>query len=507
MANYKRPGVFITEDLRPSNAPVEGNGAFAAILGAHHKGPVDEAVLVSSWTQFQNVYGGFPSVGAASAVSHAVYDYFNNGGRGAYVCRLVGAGAARATATLDDRSGTPVATLRVDALNEGAWGNDIRISIVDRDAATGRFDLVVYNGGTTDPFVVERWTNLTMAAGDARNVETVINSETTGSAYIEVTDLASATAAPANTPAPQTGTALAGGADGAAPADPDLQEAVTTGTSPFDTVEGNVTLYMPGETTAATINAATTYAAERGTFFVVADTAAGQTPADAVAYADSLTESSYGAVYYPHLTVADPASNAFGATRLAPPGAFVLAKIAETDAVRGPWKAPAGLGTTLPSVLSTERNFSNADLDTLNSGHVNVIRRIPGAGYVVMGARTMELDTSDKYVNVRRTLNYIKDLLTVSTQYAIFENNDEFLWDRLTNTCTRALGLIHSSGGLKGATPGEAFYVKCDEEVNTPAVIAAGEVRIEIGVALQHPAEFIVIRIGQWEGGQTATEA
>jgi hypothetical protein len=64
-----------------------------------------------------------------------------------------------------------------------------------------------------------------------------------------------------------------------------------------------------------------------------------------------------------------------------------------------------------------------------------------------------------------------------------------------------------SQGGLRGNTPAEAFFVKVDAGNNTQATIDNGEVHIEIGVALQRPAEFIIIKIGQFDGGTTVTVA
>lgn len=509
MPSYKRPGTYVNEFLTPNRTVGSGGGSQAAFVGAHFRGPTDEATYVSSWTEFVTRFGGFPPVGTApTELPFAVFNYFSNGGRGAYVARVLGTGAAVASVTLDDREPTtPVATLQVSALNAGVWGNDLRVSVVDRDAANGRFDLIVYEGGTTDAFVVERWLDVTMVATDARHVETVINSPISGSAYISVSDVGSATAAPNNTPAVVAGSALTGGSDGSAPTSTELTAAVTAGTSPLDNLEGQITVNMPGETTVATLSALLTYAEDRGTFFVVIDPPVNSNPAAAVAYVETLPASSYGAVYYPYLTVPDPNSNATGATRSCPPGPFVVGKIAEVDTLRGVWKAPAGLGTPISNVVAVERKFSNSDLDTLNEGHVNAIRQIPGSGTVVMGARTLKKSTADKYVNVRRTLNLIKDTLVRSTDFAIFENNDQALWNTLTSVVSQFLSGLHQVGGLRGDTPAEAFYVKCDEELNTPAVIASGEVRIEIGVALQQPAEFIVIRVGQWEGGQSATEA
>ena len=508
MPSYKRPGIYISEFLTPNATVQAGSTTTAVFLGAHHRGPTDAPLLVESWSQFVSAFGGFPPAGTAPGeLPFAVYNFFTNGGRQAYVGRILGTGAATATLTLDDRNGVPADTLRVDAKDEGLWGNDIRISIVDRDAPNGRFDLLVYSGGTTDAFLQERWLDLTMADSDARHVEKIINNAQLGSRLITVDDLSSATAAPSDTPAVVTGAALTGGVAGAAPTTTELTTAVSETTTLLDQIEGVAMVNMPGVTDAGVLSTLISYAEDRGTFFVVVDPPSGQSVAQAVTYAESLSASPYAAVYFPWVTTTDPSSNTSGATRLAPPGGLICGKIAETDTTRGVWKAPAGMSTRLVGVLGSELKFRPADLDTLNESHVNAIRQIPGAGFVVMGARTLEESTADKYINVRRTLNFIKDTLQRSTQFAIFENNDETLWALLESVSSRFLGELHSSGGLKGTTPDQAFYVKCDGELNTEQVIAAGEVRMEVGVALQRPAEFVVIRIGQWQGGTAAIEA
>jgi hypothetical protein len=102
-------------------------------------------------------------------------------------------------------------------------------------------------------------------------------------------------------------------------------------------------------------------------------------------------------------------------------------------------------------------------------------------------------------------LNYISSNLKNLTQYAIFEPNDANLWNSLDGVVSGFLDGFWRSGGLMGASASQAYYIKCDETINTPAVIAAGEVRIEVGVALQRPAEFVIIKIGQIDGGATVT--
>jgi phage tail sheath protein FI len=123
-----------------------------------------------------------------------------------------------------------------------------------------------------------------------------------------------------------------------------------------------------------------------------------------------------------------------------------------------------------------------------------------------MGARTRKEYGVDRYVSARRTLIYIKESLRRSTQYAMFENNDSRLWNQLIATAERFLRPVWEQGGLRGTSAREAFYIKCDSTINTPAVIASGEVRMEIGVALEYPAEFIVIRVSQYESGGFTAE-
>ena len=90
---------------------------------------------------------------------------------------------------------------------------------------------------------------------------------------------------------------------------------------------------------------------------------------------------------------------------------------------------------------------------------------------------------------------------TANYFFALFENNDQRLWTQLRMTAERLLRPLWEAGGLRGNNAAEAYYIKCDATINTPATIAAGEVRMEIGVALEYPAEFIVIRVTQFESG------
>jgi phage tail sheath protein FI len=79
----------------------------------------------------------------------------------------------------------------------------------------------------------------------------------------------------------------------------------------------------------------------------------------------------------------------------------------------------------------------------------------------------------------------------------VFEPNDQALWAKVTRNVTAFLTRVWGTGALFGATPQDAFYVKCDAETNTPELIEAGILVCEIGIAPVKPAEFVVFRIRQ----------
>jgi phage tail sheath protein FI len=171
-----------------------------------------------------------------------------------------------------------------------------------------------------------------------------------------------------------------------------------------------------------------------------------------------------------------------------------------TDKLYGPFKAPAGIRATLRGAVALERAFTSTELDSLNSGSrpVNALRNLPGAGVVAMGARTQLQDgTANKYVNMRRSLNYIRKQLELLTEFALFENNDERLWAIIRTNIAVFLGEYRNQGGLRGETEEQAFFIKVDAENNPQATITQGQVHIEVGVALQYPAEFVVINLSQ----------
>lgn len=494
--SYLRPGVYVEETLNPI-PPLAGpaSTSVAAFVGAADRGPTD-VTLVTSWTQYTSLFGSW---GTLNTLTTAVYLFFANGGNQAQVKRVTAGGAAQATRVFDDRSATTDPTLAVFAKNAGTWGNSVYITITN-SALANHFDLAVYNGGTTAGFLVERYTDLNMTVGNERYAIPAINNS---SLTITVIDSGSAAVGNLRNPGIVNLEVLAAGSNGSAVTESDIANAMPI----FDTVTSALVLNAPGVISTASVNNILSYAEGRDDVFVVID-AMNDTVTNQMTRAATYTSSSLGAVYYPNLTIPSNTSSSPGATETAFCGGAIVGQFISTDVSRGVFKAPAGVNNRIAGAVAVSK-LTNANLDTMNSAAapVNAIRFIPGSGIVVMGSRTLKAGYADRYVPVRRSLIYLRKALTDLTTFAVFEPNDAVLWRRITASLEGFLTDYWSQGGLRGGTPAEAFFVKCDSSTNTLIKIDNGEVNMEIGVSLQRPAEFVIIKIGQYDGGTTVTVA
>ena len=496
---FSRPGTYVSEvQTLGTVLPDTPNVAVTCFVERCNQGPVNTPTSVSSWNEFVSLFGGFTDT--TLYLPYAVWQYFNNGGAQCYVTRVLGTGAAVATINLGDRVATPQNTLSVTAKNPGTWGNNLRVQALDRGA--DRFDLLVYNGAANDANKVETWLDLSMDLADQRYVVSVLNSVTSGSRYIVVADLNSTSPAPNDRPALAT-KQLAAGANGTAVSGTDYSAAVS---SLNELVSQAININIPGNSTSAVLTSAITYCEQRGDAFLVIDPSPNLTTASAVSEASAFAQSSYAAYYYPWLQALDAGSPTAGATKLLPPGGAVCGVICRTDLQAGAYKAPAGLHARLSGVVALERKLASTDLDTLNDSYINAIRQHPVGGIVVYGARTLSRTSATRYVSVRRSLNYVKDNVKKLCEFAVFENNNATTWSMVTTRIANFLTQYWQAGGLNGRSTQEAFYIVCNASNNTAPTIAAGELHVEVGVAVLSPAEFVVIKIGQFDGGATTFE-
>jgi phage tail sheath protein FI len=153
---------------------------------------------------------------------------------------------------------------------------------------------------------------------------------------------------------------------------------------------------------------------------------------------------------------------------------------------------------------------SDAENGRLNPRGVNCLRALPVYGPVVWGARTLHGDDNRgsewKYIPVRRMALFLEESLYRGTQWAVFEPNDEPLWAQIRLNAGAFMNGLFRQGAFQGATPRDAYFVKCDRETTTEADIAKGIVNIVVGFAPLKPAEFVVIKIEQ-RAGDIPTQA
>jgi phage tail sheath protein FI len=211
-------------------------------------------------------------------------------------------------------------------------------------------------------------------------------------------------------------------------------------------------------------------------------------------------DTKYAALYYPWVEILDPTAKndpaAAPATLQLPPSGFAAGIYARSDINRGVHKAPAN--EVVLGITKFMQNVTYARQAVLNPEGINALRFFPGRSNRVWGARTMSSDPEWKYVNVRRLFIYLEHSIDKSTQWAVFEPNNEALWANIRQTVSDFLLTTWLTGALMGTKPEEAFFVRCDRTTMTQNDLDNGRLICLIGVAPTYPAEFVIFRIGQW---------
>jgi uncharacterized protein len=204
----------------------------------------------------------------------------------------------------------------------------------------------------------------------------------------------------------------------------------------------------------------------------------------------------WGAYYYPWLVAKDAIT---GAEITVPPSGHVAGIYARSDALRGVHKAPAN--EVVKGATGIVRMITKEEQGTLNPAGVNCIRYFSDQGLLLWGARTVDrADSEYRYVPVRRFVCMVSESIEQALGWVVFEPNSEHLWKMIRRDVGAFLTLLWRQGMLRGDTPEQAFFVKCDAETNPPDVIASGQVVTVIGLSVQKPAEFVIFRMQQNSG-------
>jgi Bacteriophage tail sheath protein len=505
MPTYLSPGVYV-EEMESGARPLEGVGtAVAAFVGLAESGPFNQPTLVSTWTSFTDIFGGFVP---GSYLARSVYGYFMNGGGNCYVVRIGQNGGDQGQSAKELPAGpyAQVGRLKFTAIEAGPPG-EISVEITDAGGDSpgeDMFRVVVKRQGQP----VEEFDRVTAGRGKT-NVATVVNA---ASSVIRVEEISGEAVT-----RPQTGElSLTESSPPTLPA-PSLSSddyvgdvSDRTGFGGLETIDEVTMLAVPDlmsayqlgaldlESVQAVQLAMIAHCELMGDRMAILDAPPGLNPqqvkewrVDKAGY-----DSAFAVLNYPWIRTANPGTGEIG---FMPPSGHIAGIWGRNDDTRGVHKAPAN--EVIRGAISLEMQVTKNEHDLLNPVGINVIRSFPARGTRLWGARTLSSDPAWRYLNVRRLFNYLEESILLGTNWVVFEPNDEALWARVRRTISAFLVNEWRKGALFGSTPDEAFYVKCDSETNPSEGIDAGQLVCEIGVAPVKPAEFVVFRLAQFSGG------
>jgi phage tail sheath protein FI len=487
------PGVYI-EELPSGVRTITGVAtSIALFIGWAPRGPIDRAIRLTSFADFERTYGGLDF---RSVLGYSVKQFYENGGADAYVLRIAETSgvtnAVTASCTLGD--------LTVSASSPGDWAGDYQVRLTRRSDDATRFRIDVLHVPSNGA-VVESFENMSMTESDARFVGAVINGR---SGFISVSAASATTPANATTDLDAAVVGAVGTVIGPSDATFQTNLLASFGTGSItDRIDLFNIVCVPGLTDATTISTLQGHCHGRRAFLIV-DCGESETVSSVPGTLANITgtDSINSAFYFPWVRAPDPLQQ--GAVRAFPPSGFVAGIYARTDSARGVWKAPAGIEASTTGTVGLATTMSDQENGQLNPLAINCLRTLSSYGNVIWGARTLagnnDRGSEWKYVPVRRMALFIEESLYRGTQWVVFEPNDEPLWAQIRLNVGAFMQNLFRQGAFQGRSPREAYLVKCDRETTTQNDINLGIVNILVGFAPLKPAEFVVIKIQQMAG-------
>lgn len=212
--------------------------------------------------------------------------------------------------------------------------------------------------------------------------------------------------------------------------------------------------------------------------------------------------SAYGAAYHPWLKMAppdDPRRRPIAVN----PSAAAAGLIAQREQRLGIAFGPAN--ELVSGAYDVLDRVSPARHDELHQHGINVYLA-ERDGIRLTAARTLSLDKNWRQISVRRLVTMIRRVLEREMQWAVFEPNDRRLRATITVMLETYLRGLYRANAFTGATEAQAFFVKCDDELNPPAWSDRGRLLAQVGIAPAEPLEFIVLNIARSADGGLTVE-
>lgn len=475
------PGVTVDTSTRPgpgSNFAPDTGQYF--VPGMTERGSTTGYEVVTSLGEFVDKCGAETTYGFLYG---DLKRFFTRGGSRAFVARVVGPAATVGSNTAVDRAGSPVATLRFDAANAGAWAATHLTRQVLAGSNSGTFKVVIAYDGA----VVETKDNLATPA-DALNAFA-------SSPYVRLANLSSATAAPNNQPAIDGApVAFTGGSDDRASVTATM---IAAALARFPKDLGPGAVAIPGYAADLAITGGTIGQAlkDHGN---ANRRDAGLVPAKGTSYSGLLTlaDTFDGADGSCAILVAPwVEANGPGSALVSPDGVWAGLRASEHRRT-GPWGVPAGEAGEVDFITGLEVEFTRAQADALDAAKVSVFRKIRQNGsntFRLYGYRSLSTDI-DNYplLKTRSLLNYLEAVLENDLETYVFETIDSrgFLAAEAAARITARLEPIYRAGGLSDYldpltntyVPGTAYRVDTGPAVNTSAVAGRNEFDAYVGI-------------------------
>jgi phage tail sheath protein FI len=548
MPEYLAPGVYL-EEFEIGAKPIEGvSTSTLGILGETERGPVVPK-LVTTFEDFRRMYGGYIP---HSYLPNALEGFFANGGKRCYVGRVIGKDATTSSISFAVGGSIPKEIPReprkktaekgeekpaekgadqgptdqvkspdpkqfvITATGPGEWGNRIALKIENaglhaRNPELYKIKVVYWTEAPTKivdptdlanekkeeyrkPARIEIFDNISPQLDSPDNLRKKISGV---SVLVDIKQMAAAR------PANLEFQFLSGGNNGKEitleeyKGNTDQGEGHESGLLGFEQVN-DISIVCAPKDMEGLNDALVAHCEKMNDRFAILQSKEND---EGVETLIPPVDSKCAAFYYPWIKVMDPLSQAL---KLIPPCGHIAGVYARSDTQRGVHKAPAN--EPLRGAVELQFRISKGKQDVLNPRGVNCIRVFPGRGIRIWGARTVSSDPIWKYINIRRLFLYVGESIEQGTQWVVFEPSNERLWDRVRQTVTQFLDGVWRSGALMGNSQAEAFFVRCDRSTMTQDDIDNGRLVCIIGIASTKPAEFIILRIAQWQGGSAATE-
>ena len=395
MPEYLHPGVYI-EEIERGPRPIEGvPTSTAALLGETERGSITPRE-VTSYKDYQRWFGDV--FGATKFMPYAASGFFENGGKRAFVCRIVDGDSITAQAEFGD--------FIIRAAGPGLWGNRVfakvgpgktkksdgssvgfLLQLAYFPEGVEPFDFFTPEGRKSDrrPTLTEEFDDLDT---DERSPDyygkrvpfiDLDKGETNqGPESSALAVLVRNPGVPANARPDDGGKVLANGAENNEPLGPDDYQGLPVGTRPsqgLDALESDpyrdvALVYAPFVSIDIAIKIVSHCEKMRFRFAVI-DSEKNQVNSGALNPRSSI-DSQYAAFYYPWVVTSDPRT---GARKLIPPGGPVLGVYARSDTERGVFKAPAN--EIVRGALALEYDINDEKQDGLNPKGVNVDAQFP----------------------------------------------------------------------------------------------------------------------------------